>query len=104
LVTLDGAKFVTLLVPPFPAFKHQMDSSTVPVPWSAALLKMDAFVDEFAPFLELPLKSFRMFSPFITIVGLGVVVWWRGHCDGGGTRRRVEVTVDMVGCLAIILL
>jgi len=98
LVTLDEAKFVTLLIPSFSALKHQMDSSTMAVPWSTALLRMDVFVDEFAPFLGLPLKIFRTFSPFITIAGLGVVVWWRGRRDEGEMRRRVEVSVEMVCC------
>jgi len=98
LVTLDGAKFVTLLIPSLSALKHQMDSLTMALPWSTALLRMDVFVDEFAPFLELPLKTFRTFSPFITIAGLGVVVWWRGRRDGGEMQRCVEVTVEMVRC------
>lgn len=68
------------------------------VPWSTALLTTDFFDTEFVPFLELPPKIFQTFSPLITIVGLGVVVWWRSRRDGGEIRRCVEVTVEMVRC------
>ncbi|KAF9783766.1 hypothetical protein BJ322DRAFT_878824 [Thelephora terrestris] len=69
--------------------------SAMPVSWSTTLLRMDAFAVEFLPSLELPLEVFRKCSPLITIVGLGVVVWWRNRRDGAGMRRCLEVTVEM---------
>ena len=65
------------------------------VPWSTTLLRADTFVAEFAPSLELPL---RMCMPLVTVVGLGVVVWWGSRRDEGRTRRRVEVTLETVRC------
>lgn len=70
----------------------------MPVSWSTTLLRMDAFAAGFTPSLELPLKVFRACSPFITVAGLGVVVWWRNRRAGVGMRRCLEVTVEMV-CL-----
>ncbi|KAF9652073.1 hypothetical protein BDM02DRAFT_3162142 [Thelephora ganbajun] len=69
--------------------------SLTTVPWSATLLRMGPFSTEFARSLELPLRDFRTPLPLITIVGLGVVVWWRSRRDGRATRRCVEVTVEM---------
>lgn len=74
---------------------------TIPFPWSTALLRMDVFPTGFAPSLESPLKMFRMCLPLVTIVGLGVVVWWRGRRDGGEMRRCVEVAVEMVRCRCV---
>ena len=67
-------------------------------PWSTALLRMDVFVTRFAPALEFPLEIFRVGLPVGTVVGLGVVVWWRGRRDGAEMRRCVEVAVEMVSC------
>lgn len=67
----------------------------MPVSWSPTLLRMDAFAAEFSLPLELPLEVFRKFLPLITIAGLGVVVLWRNRRDETGTRRYVEVTVEL---------
>jgi len=72
-----------------------MGFPTMTLSWSSALLKKVAFSTGFAPSLELPLDAFRTCSPFITILGLGVIVWWRNNRDGAGMRRFVEVSVEM---------
>lgn len=91
---------MTLLVtsPPLNLVEHRMDSSTMAIPWSTTLLRINVFATDLAPFLELSLKVFRTCLPFVTIVGLGIVVWWRSRRDGGGIRRCVEVTIEMVRC------
>lgn len=68
------------------------------VVWSSVLSRRVALVAEFAPSLGLPPKVIQTCSPLITIFGLGVVVWWRNRRDGAGTRRFVEVAVEMVRC------
>jgi len=70
----------------------------MPVPWSPTLLRMDAFAAQFSLPLQLPLEVFRKCLLLITIAGLGVVVLWRNRRDGTGTRRYVEVTVELVCC------
>jgi len=69
------------------------------ISWSTALLRMDTIAAEFAPSLELPLKTFRTCLPPITIAGLGAVVWWRSRRDQGQMRRHIEVTIEMVSLL-----
>ena len=66
------------------------------VPWSVLLLKMDGFVTELAPSLELPLGIPQTCLPLAAVVGVGVVVWWRSRRDRGQARRCIEVTVEMV--------
>ena len=68
------------------------------VSWFTTLLRMEAIAPEFAQSLELPLGVLRAYSPHITILGLFVVVGWRNRRGGVGTRRCVEVTVEMVRC------
>ena len=89
---------MTPLVPSFPTFERRMDSSTMSVPWSVLLLKMDSFVTGFAPSLELPLGIHQTCLPPAAVVGVGIVVWWRSRRDRGQVRRYIEVTVEMVRC------
>ena len=67
------------------------------VPWSTTWLRADAFATSFVPSQDVPLKVFRTCLPLVTIVGLGAIVW-RSRRDGGGMRRCIEVTVEMVRC------